>query len=98
MRIKYCILTLMGKIILPSHPVGSPTVKEDNRVARIGALRRYIALLREEEGRLNQVKVSRRASIEDRDAAETGLRAFAQKISHADKELRALETAAAHTL
>jgi hypothetical protein len=63
----------------------------DNRAARIDALRRYISLLRQEEGRLSGLKGSPRANQQDRDEAEAGLRAAAQKISDADKELRKLE-------
>jgi hypothetical protein len=64
----------------------------DNRDARIGALRRYISLLRQEENRLNGVMGSPMANQQDREVAEAGLRAAALKISHADKELRGLET------
>ena len=63
----------------------------NNRVARIGALRKYIALLRREEGRLDVVKGSPRANQQDREDADAGLRAAAQKITVADKELRGLE-------
>jgi hypothetical protein len=63
---------------------------EDKRVARTGALTRYIALLRREQGRLDQVRTSPRAKQLDRDNAETGLRSAAEKILHADKELRGL--------
>jgi hypothetical protein len=63
----------------------------NNRVARIGALRKYIALLRREEGRLDVLKGSPRANQQDREGADAGLRAAAQKITVADKELRGLE-------
>jgi hypothetical protein len=63
----------------------------DNRDARIGALRKYISLLRREEDRLDGVKGSPRASQQERDEAEACLRATAQKITSADKELRGLE-------
>ena len=64
----------------------------NNRVARIGALTKYISLLRREEGRLDVFKGSPRANQQDRDEADTGLRAAAKKIRDADKELRGLET------
>jgi hypothetical protein len=63
----------------------------DNRVARIGALRRYISLLRQEEARLNGVKESLMASHEEREDAKAALHAVALKIGHADRELRGLE-------
>jgi hypothetical protein len=64
----------------------------DNREARIGALTRYILLLRQEENRLNGVQGSPRANRQDRESAEAGLRVTALKISDADQELRGLET------
>lgn len=63
-----------------------------NRVARIDALRRYIALLQREEGRLYLVTRSLRANQQEREDAETGLQVAAQKIRDADMELRSLET------
>jgi hypothetical protein len=63
----------------------------DNRVERIGALRRYIALLRQEETRLIWIKGAPATNAEDRADAESRLIGAAQKIHNADKELRGLE-------
>jgi hypothetical protein len=58
---------------------------EDQHVARSDALMRYIALLRQEQSRLDRVKDSPRAKQQDRDNAETGLRSAAQKILRATR-------------
>jgi hypothetical protein len=77
--------------ILPTVPSAHSALMEKKRVARTVALRRYIALLQQEERRLNQIMRSPRARQQDRDGAETGLSSAAEKVLHADKELRGLE-------
>jgi hypothetical protein len=84
--------------ILPTAPYAHSGLMEEKRVARTAALRRYITLLQQEERRLNQVRRSPRAKQQDRDSAETGLRSVAEKILHADKELRELESKCVRTL
>lgn len=63
----------------------------DNRAARIGALRSYIAVLRQEENLLSWLKKSPAASEQELAEAETELAATARKITNADRELRGLE-------
>lgn len=62
----------------------------DKRGAKIEALRRYVALLRQEETRLQGASRSRKASTERADA-EDRWRMTVDKLDHADKELRDLE-------
>lgn len=63
----------------------------DNRVVRIGALRKYISFLRQEGNRLSSILGSPQLPLQDRTVAESGLRVAVQKISIAGKELRVLE-------
>lgn len=66
-------------------------VREDNyRSARIAALRRYIDLLRQEEKRLGWVRAHAGASSAGRTEADEAVRMNAQKLDHADEELREL--------
>jgi hypothetical protein len=63
----------------------------DNRIERIGALRKYMALLRQEEDRLARVKASPNLSDHERVEVDDRLRVTEQKIADADKELRGVE-------
>ena len=63
----------------------------DNRIELIGALRRYIALLREQEQRLMMVKDSPAWTAEDRANADASLTLNTKKLHDADKDLRDLE-------
>jgi hypothetical protein len=63
----------------------------DNRNARIGALKRYIALLEQEEKRLNWLKSSQSASEQERIDADSSLRLTTEKITKAEMELKTLE-------
>jgi hypothetical protein len=64
----------------------------DNRLERIGALRKYVGLLEQEEVRLLRVKRSPNGSSSDRSDAVERLRVTVQKIVDAEKELRTLST------
>ena len=63
----------------------------DKNSARVVTLRRYIALLRQEESRLSWILSSPRASEQIRIEANSALQVAVQKLSKADRELRALE-------
>lgn len=63
----------------------------DENSARVVTLRRYIALLRQEESRLSWIVSSPRALEQTRARRVPALQLVVQKLSKADRELRALE-------
>lgn len=63
----------------------------DHRYARIGALKRYISLLEQEEKRLNWLQSSLTANEQERTNAESKLRLTTEKITNAEMELKTLE-------
>jgi hypothetical protein len=63
----------------------------DNSAERIVSLRRYIALLRQEETRLDRLRASTRSTAADRANADAAFEANTKKLLNADKELRDLE-------
>jgi len=83
-------------------PGGSVSIREagimkdktsvmDRNSARVVTLRRYIALLRQEESRLSWILGSPRASEQTRVEASAALQLAVEKLSKADRELQALE-------
>jgi hypothetical protein len=67
------------------------TSRMDNSAACIGALKRYVALLQNEERRLTRAKSSPHATEQERADACATLRTASDKISNAEREIFTLQ-------
>lgn len=66
-------------------------MNDSNTAARIGSLRRYISLLRQEEKRLAWLSTSTVVTTVERKDAEDKARSISEKLKNAERELSDLE-------